>query len=77
MGCKIIGTAGSDEGVKLLKELGVDSIYNHRMEGYVDDIKRNEKDVKVIIEMLANVNLQHDLEIIGKPNGRIVVGRYL
>lgn len=73
-GAKVIATAGSDKGLDILKRLGADYVFNHREEGYSDKIKSIDKiqEVDVIIEMLANVNLQKDLELIGEQ-GRIVI----
>ena len=74
IGCRVIGTAGSTEGEALLKKIGVDAVYNHKNENYVTEIKKNEQNINVIVEMLANVNLQSDLDLIGKSgNGRILV----
>lgn len=72
LGCRIIGTAGSSDGIKLLKSIGVDFVYNHRSDGYVDQIKKDGHRIDVIVEMLANVNLQSDLDIISE-DGRILV----
>ena len=71
-GIHVIGTAGSEEGMRLLNKLGVDKTYNHREAGYIDEIKSNEKNIDIILEMLANVNLQADLEMV-VTGGRVVV----
>ncbi|XP_041369978.1 quinone oxidoreductase-like isoform X2 [Gigantopelta aegis] len=72
-GMRVLGTAGSEAGLELVKKLGADAVFNHREEGYTDKIKAATKDdgVDVILEMLSNVNLQKDLEMI-KLHGRIV-----
>ncbi|MGI8556307.1 MAG: NADPH:quinone reductase [Pyrinomonadaceae bacterium] len=58
-GLKIIGTASSDEGKKLVKEQGADFVFDHSKENYLSEIKEatNGRGVDVILEMLANVNL--------------------
>lgn len=63
-GLTVIGTAGSEEGKKLLLEQGA-----HRAVGHKDlgDLRPN-----LILEMLANENLGADLKI-AAPFGRIVV----
>ena len=38
MGLKVLGTAGSDKGMQVVKECGADFTYNHRSEGYEDKI---------------------------------------
>ena len=74
-GVRVIGTAGSNEGIEMLKRMGVDSVYNHRDKDYIDEIKKNETEIDLILEMLANVNLDHDLRL-ARYNGRIVVRRF-
>ncbi len=73
-GLKIIGTASSEAGKNLVKEQGVDFVLDHTNENYLDEIKQitNGKGVEIVLEMLANVNLQKDLEILAMF-GRIVV----
>jgi len=72
IGCRVIGTAGSTEGADMLFKLGADAVFNHRTDGYIDKIAKSGEKINVIIEMLANVNLQSDLELI-EPNGRIAI----
>lgn len=73
-GLKIIGTASSGEGKNLIKEQGADFIFDHSAPNYLDEILEatNGDGTDVILEMLANVNLQNDLSLIAKK-GRIVV----
>jgi NADPH2:quinone reductase len=49
-------------------------VLNHREEGYLDRIQELTcgKGVDVILEMLANVNLDHDLPLLA-PKGRVVI----
>ena len=72
VGVDVIATAGSDDGVKMLKNMGVTKIYNHHSENYIKDIKESGTKIDVILEMLANKNLVKDLDIISSQ-GRIVV----
>jgi NADPH2:quinone reductase len=73
-GATVIGTAGTDEGVALVQAQGAQHAVNHRSAGYLDEITRlaNGRGPDVIVEMLANVNLDHDLTVIA-PGGRIAV----
>lgn len=41
IGLTVIGTAGTDEGCKLVKELGADHVFNHRQGGYEKNIMVN------------------------------------
>lgn len=58
-GIKVIGTASSPEGAKLVKERGASLVVNHREEGYIEQIMQftEGKGVNIILEMLANQNL--------------------
>ena len=73
-GQTIIGTAGTDEGLRLIREQGAHHAINHRAPDYVQEIRRltNGRGVDVILEMLANVNLGNDLTLLA-PRGHIVV----
>lgn len=73
-GSIVIATAGSQKGLKLLSTLGADVVLNHHQVDYLRALPTLTKGhgVDVVIEMLANVNLQRDLEIMAK-HGRIVV----
>ena len=72
MGVNIIASAGSDEGIRLLNSMGVTEVHNHHSENYIKDIKQSDVKIDVILEMLANVNLEKDLNIISSE-GRVVV----
>ncbi len=73
-GLKIIGTASSEQGKTLIKEQGADFVFDHSAPNYLDEIMSasDGRGADIILEMLANVNLQNDLNIIAKK-GRIVV----
>jgi NADPH2:quinone reductase len=73
-GLTTIGTAGTPEGLALVTAQGAHHAVNHRDPGYFDEIARLTagRGPDVIIEMLANVNLDRDLGLIA-PGGRIVI----
>jgi NADPH2:quinone reductase len=73
-GCTVIGTAGSADGLAVVRAQRAPHAVNHRQAGYLDEITRltNGRGPDVILEMLANVNLDHDLTVIA-PGGRIIV----
>jgi NADPH2:quinone reductase len=74
VGATVIGTAGSPEGVAVVKAQGAHHAVNHKSPGYLDQITAlsGGRGPDVILEMLANVNLDHDLTIVA-PSGRVVV----
>ncbi len=73
-GLKIIGTASSEDGKKLVKQQGSDFVFDHSKENYLDEIKAatKGKGADVILEMLANENLTKDFEVL-KMFGRVVI----
>ena len=73
-GAKVIGTAGSDGGVAVVKAQGALHAVNHKRPGYLEQITafNGGRGPDVILEMLANVNLDHDLTVVA-PGGRVVV----
>lgn len=74
VGATVIGTAGSEDGRAVVRAQGARHAVNHAREGYLDEITQltGGRGPDVILEMLANVNLDHDLSVIA-PAGRIVV----
>lgn len=54
-GLKVIGTAGTNEGLKLVRENGAEAVFNHREKDYVQKIKEKYPNgFDIILEMLAN-----------------------
>jgi NADPH2:quinone reductase len=73
-GLRVIGTAGTTEGLNLAREHGAQHVLNHRDKDYLQQVMplTNNAGVDVVLEMLANVNLDNDLDVLAR-NGRIVV----
>ena len=73
-GLTVIGTAGTERGRKLVLAEGAHHVLDHTAPSYLDECVRltGGQGPAIIMEMLANVNLQKDLGIIGM-RGRIVV----
>ncbi len=73
-GATVIGTAGSDDGLEVVRAQRAHHAVNHGQPGYLDEIPKlsGGRGPDVILEMLANVNLDHDLTIVA-PGGRVVV----
>ena len=74
LGLRVIGTAGSERGVELVRREGAHHAFDHHNAGYRDGILEatGGHGVDIILEMLANVNLGHDLTLLA-PRGRVVV----
>jgi NADPH2:quinone reductase len=78
LGCRVIGTAGTTEGLELVRAHGAEAVFNHRVAGYIDGIRsltgHPQGGVNAVIEMLANVNLDVDLGLLAMRGSVVVVG---
>jgi NADPH2:quinone reductase len=74
LGMTVVGTAGTEKGLELVKREGAHHAFDHANPAYRDHILKvtDGQGVDVILEMLANVNLGHDLKMLA-PQGRVVV----
>src|SRR5208283_2216103 len=74
VGLTVIGTAGSERGMQLVKAQGAHHVLNHSSEGYLDELMKltDGRGADLILEMLANKNLGKDLTVLAK-RGRVVV----
>ena len=75
-GLTIIGTAGSDAGMQLVKKEGAHHVLNHSTEDYLDELMKltEGRGVDIILEMLANKNLAKDLTVLAKKGRVVVIG---
>lgn len=73
LGLYVVGTAGSKEGIELVLRTGADEVVNHRDPKYIDKLSVGEK-FDIILEMLSNVNLGHDLNLMKSGARTIVIG---
>ena len=74
MGLIILGTAGTEKGLELVKREGAHHVFNHTKPGYLEQILKvtSGPGADLILEMLANVNLGQDLKLLA-PHGRVIV----
>jgi NADPH2:quinone reductase len=73
-GVTVFGTAGSEEGRRLILDQGAARALDHSDPAHFDEILDLTQGygVDVVIELLANVNLGRDLTVLA-PRGRVVV----
>lgn len=73
-GMEVIATAGTADGAALVKSQGAHHVLNHREGDYMQKIPSltGGRGVDVVLEMLANVNLDRDLDVLA-AGGRVVV----
>lgn len=69
-GAYVIGTAGNRENCQSVYENGADLVLNHNLEDYLQEVPK----VDLVLEMLANINLEKDLEIINQRGRIIIIG---
>lgn len=75
-GLTLIGTASSEEGRRLAAKNGADHVFDHTDESHYDSINEitGGKGVDIIVEMLANVNLENDFRVLAMFGRIVVVG---
>ena len=75
-GLVVIGTAGSEAGLKLVREQGAHHEVNHAVEGYLGELMKltGERGFDLILEMLANKNLANDLGLLARKGRVVVIG---
>lgn len=75
-GATVIGTASTPAGAEVVRTSGASHVFNHKYATYRDQIKAvtDHKGVDLIIEMLANVNLDHDLDLLALGGSVVVIG---
>lgn len=75
-GMTVIGTAGSEAGLALVKAQGAHHVVRHVTPGTTDEVRAltGGRGVDLIIEMLANRNLDTDLGLVANQGRIVVVG---
>ncbi len=75
-GLRVIGTAGTEKGVALVRDQGAHEVLDHGDADYMSRIMplTGGRGVDVILEMLANVNLDRDLEVLALRGRVMVIG---
>jgi NADPH:quinone reductase len=73
-GLTVIGTGGTEEGRRLVAEQGAHHVLDHHAPDYLARLVEltGGRGVDVVLEMLANVNLDKDLGVLAR-GGRVVV----
>lgn len=73
-GMIVVGTGGTEQGRKLVKDLGAQHVLDHKSPDYLDQLMKltSGRGFDLILEMLANVNLNKDLTVLAR-NGTVVV----
>ena len=70
-GAKVIATAGSPDRRALLRDLGVDYVFDSRSLSFVEDVRRASDGVDVVLNSLAGEAMARSLDCL-KPFGRFL-----
>lgn len=75
-GLRVIATAGTERGMELAREQGADEVLNHRAPDYLSAVMplTGGRGVDLVLEMLANVNLDRDLDVLAFRGRVMLVG---
>lgn len=75
-GLTVTGTSGTPQGRELILAEGAHHALDHRSESFAGDLLAltQNQGVDLILEMLANVNLGHDLALLAKFGRVVVIG---
>lgn len=74
-GLEVYGTAGSDEGCRLVEKLGANA-FDHNKAGYDQEMLKatSGEGFDLILEMLANKNLEMDLDLLASGGRLVIIG---
>ena len=73
-GARVAGTAGTEAGLELVRSEGAHLAADHTAPGYLDQLAAFAGGFDVVVEMLANVNLERDLHLLAMRGRVVVVG---
>ncbi|KAM4641486.1 zeta-crystallin-like [Discoglossus pictus] len=75
-GFKVLGTAGTPEGLHLVLKNGAYKVFNHKAKDYINKIQEatEGEGINIILEMLSNVNLSNDLQLLSDGRRVMVIG---
>jgi len=73
MGARVIGTAGTEDKLRLAKALGADEVINHRERPFDEEARRitGKRGVDVVFEHVGAATWERSINALGK-NGRLV-----
>jgi NADPH2:quinone reductase len=76
IGLTVIGTAGTERGLELVKKEGAHFAFDHSKPNSADEILKatGGRGVDIVLEMMAHINLATDLRLLAKYGRVIVIG---
>ncbi|HEX7382184.1 MAG TPA: NADPH:quinone reductase [Nevskiaceae bacterium] len=73
-GLRVLATGGSERGRAWVGQHGAHAVFDHHAADYAEQIKAQGGGIDLIVEMLANVNLDRDLQLLARCGRVVVVG---
>lgn len=73
-GLQVIATAGTPAGRQLVQEQGAQAVFDHHDPDHFQKILGQTKGVDLLLEMLANLNLDRDMDILAKGGRLVIIG---
>lgn len=76
LGCRVIGTAGTEKGRALVLEQGAHHVLDHKAPDYLEKLAAlsGGRGVDLILEMASHLNLGKDLPMLAKFGRVVVIG---
>ena len=75
LGCRVIGLAGSEQKLQMVRDLGAEAAYNYREKKYEERIKTEYGGVDVILELIGGAVYRKNLNLL-HPFGRMVIAGF-
>lgn len=73
---RIIGTAGTEDGIKLALQHGADVVLNYKDKDFKESLQKEVgKGANIILETNADVNFDMDLDLVAKRGHIVIVGK--
>jgi NADPH:quinone reductase len=72
-GARVVGSAGTKEGMDAVRDAGAHGVVNHREDGYLEKALASGGEFDLVLEMAADVNLISDLTVLASNGGRIAI----
>lgn len=73
LGLKVIGSVGSDEKVKLVKDLGADHVFNYKTSSYMEELKKHGP-IDVCIDHVGGECLEAVIENANQKCRILIIG---
>jgi NADPH2:quinone reductase len=73
-GLRVIATAGTPAGRQLVQQQGTQAVFDHYNPDHFQKILELTKGVDLLLEMLANLNLDRDMDILAKGGRLVIIG---